>query len=427
MSGEKDSGIRESRGDSIMVVREKLGGVNTSLTSFFFRHGANVYVFSYEKEGVRRHTLIDAGDLRYRNHILPVLIQNDIVPTSIERVIITHHHPDHCGLADLLVGESKAKILVHSNFRSFVEDKSKISQEERRYSPGFDLSQLKECDIEYLRASDIGKAVNIGGVGFPRLAEPIEIGQGGRLEVLGCPESTATHSPDQIIVLYSPRDDPHPHQQTSGDFRPMDDIMFSGDLWLMRGPMFNHSITNISWHLRRGLYRMKDLISGRGMVRRDPREQDSKAKEALKKGFCLIRVKPGHGGEFLGTRIIPIGLRADRDLLVELGYPLDADKSILRPTDLAPKITARREQAYADFVKELVLWMELGYTFDEMTELLVRIYTEQSGGGPLVKKDRKERREQLKATLARLKGDEAQPDRVRQLAKASQSKLGSIS
>jgi hypothetical protein len=163
------------------------------------------------------------------------------------------------------------------------------------------------------------------------------------------------------------------------------------------------------------------------MAWRDPRQQDPKAKEALKRGFCLIRVKPGHGEEFLGTRIIPIGLLAERDVLVELGYPLDADKSILRSRDLAPEITARREQAYAGFVKELVLWMKLGYTFDEMTELLLRIYTEQSGGGYLVEKDRKERREQLKATLARLKGDEAQPDRVRHLAEASQSKLNSIS
>ena len=140
----------------------------------------------------------------------------------------------------------------------------------------------------------------------------------------------------------------------------------------------------------------------------------------------MIRVKPGHGPEFLGTRILPIGLLAERDILVELGYPLDTDKSILRSAELAPKVLARREQAYTNFVKELVLWLELGYTLDEMAELLVRIYTEQSGGGPLVKEDRKERRGLLKATLARLKDDEAQPDWIRQLAVVSQSKLQSI-
>jgi hypothetical protein len=380
---------------------------------------------TYENGGVRRHTLIDAGDSRYRDQILSVLAENDVDPASIERIIITHGHPDHYGLAYLLAKESKAKVVARSSLRSLVEGER--GQVERKGLDSSEPSRLNEGDIEYLSESDIGKAISIGGVGFPRLVEPIEIGQRGRLEVLACPESMTTHSPDQLIVLCSPRDDPHPHEQTSGDYRPTDDIIFSGDLWLMRGPMFNHSITDTSWYLRQGSYHVKALLSGGGMAWRDPRQQDPKAKEALKRGFCLIRVKPGHGEEFLGTRIIPIGLLAERDLLVELGYPLDADKSILRSTDLAPEITARREQAYAGFVKELVLWMKLSYTFDEMTELLLRIYTEQSGGGYLVEKDRKERREQLKAILARLKGDEAQPDRVRHLAEASQSKLNSIS
>lgn len=425
MSGERNSSMRQSRGDSIVAVREKLGGVDADLTSFSFPHGANVYVLTYDNNGERRHTFIDAGDSQYQDKLLSVLAENDIDPARIERVIITHSHPDHCGLAYRLAKESRAKIVVHSNFRSFVEGGA--GRMERRWLGGFDPSRLKECDIEYLHESGMGKAVNIGGVDFPSLAEPIEIGQGGRLAVLGCPESTVTHSPDQLIVLYSPRDDPHPHEQTSGDFRPTDDIIFSGDLWLMKGPMFNHSVTDIYWHLRHSLNHMKDLISVSGMAWRDPRDQDSKAKQALKKGFCLIRVKPGHGGEFLGTRIIPSGLLADRDLLVELGYSLNADKSMLKSTDLAPKTTTRREQAYAGFVKELVLWMELGYTLDEAAELLVRIYREQSGGGPLVAKDRKERRQQLKATLARLKKDEAQPDQIRQLAETTLPRLRSIS
>jgi hypothetical protein len=425
MSRESYSGIRKSRRDSIIAIREKLSGIDADLTTLSFDHGANVYILTYENGGVRRHTLIDAGDSRYRDQILSVLAENDVDPASIERIIITHGHPDHYGLAYLLAKESKAKVVARSSLRSLVEGER--GQVERKGLDSSEPSRLNEGDIEYLSESDIGKAISIGGVGFPRLVEPIEIGQRGRLEVLACPESMTTHSPDQLIVLCSPRDDPHPHEQTSGDYRPTDDIIFSGDLWLMRGPMFNHSITDTSWYLRQGSYHVKALLSGGGMARRDPRQQDPKAKEALKRGFCLIRVKPGHGEEFLGTRIIPIGLLAERDLLVELGYPLDADKSILRSTDLAPEITARREQAYAGFVKELVLWMKLSYTFDEMTELLLRIYTEQSGGGYLVEKDRKERREQLKATLARLKGDEAQPDRVRHLAEASQSKLNSIS
>jgi hypothetical protein len=159
------------------------------------------------------------------------------------------------------------------------------------------------------------------------------------------------------------------------------------------------------------------------MAWRDPRQQDPKAKEALKRGFCLIRVKPGHGEEFLGSRIIPRSLLADNDMLVEFGYPLSAGKAVLRSAELAPRVSARREQAYVSFAEELTLWMGLGYTPDEISELLVRIYREQSGGGPLVEKDRQERREQLRGLLTRLKGDEVQPAEIRQLAESTQSPL----
>ena len=296
MSRERDSGGRKSRRGSIIAVKEKLDGVNVDLTSLFCRHGANVYILTYENNGVRRHTFIDAGDSRYQNRILSVLAENDVEPANIERIIITHGHPDHYGLAYLLAKESKAKVVVQSSFRSLVE--SEIGQRVQRRSGGLDPSRLKDCDIQYLRESDTSKVVNIGGVGFVRLTDPIEIGQGGRLEIIGCPENMVTHSPDQIVVLYSSRDDPHPHEQTKGDFRPTDDIIFSGDLWLMRGPMFYHSITDVFWYWRRSLYRIKALMSGGGMARRDPRNQDPKAKGALKKGFRLIRVKPGHGREF---------------------------------------------------------------------------------------------------------------------------------
>ncbi len=243
MSRERDSRGRKSPSDSIIVVKEKLNGVNADLTSLFCHHGANVYILTYENNGVRRHTFIDAGDSQYQNRILSVLTENDINPASIERIIITHGHPDHYGLAYLLARESKAKVMVQSSFRSLVE--GEIGQRERRWSGRRDPSRLKDCDIDYLGESDTSKVVNIGGVGFVRLTDPIEIGQRGRLEIIGCPENMVTHSPDQIVVLYSSRDDPHPHEQTKGGFRPTDDIIFSGDLWLMRGPMFYHSITDV--------------------------------------------------------------------------------------------------------------------------------------------------------------------------------------
>ena len=155
------------------------------------------------------------------------------------------------------------------------------------------------------------------------------------------------------------------------------------------------------------------------MLRRDPREQDSATKEALKRGFCLIRVEPGHGEEFLGSRILPNSLLAERDLLIEMGYPLDADKSVLKSRDMVPRVTARMEQAYVSFVEELSLWQQLGYSWDEITGLLARIYREQSGGGPLVEQDRKERRQRLKTTLAKLRDDKSQSEEFHELAEST--------
>ena len=153
--------------------------------------------------------------------------------------------------------------------------------------------------------------------------------------------------------------------------------------------------------------------------RRNHREQDSVAKEALKRYYCLARVKPGHGDEFIGSRIIPNSLLASRDLLAKLGYPFDAGTSMLQARDLATKIASIKREAYSYFVKELCLWLELGYTLDDISRLLVRIYREQSGGDRLVKKDRKQRREELKDTLSKLRDDTTQNNGLRQLAEST--------
>jgi hypothetical protein len=172
---------------------------------------------------------------------------------------------------------------------------------------------------------------------------------------------------------------------------------------------------------------VKNFVSGKNMPRRDPREQDTKAKEAVKKGFQLVRVKPAHGEEFIGSTIIPNGLLTDRDLLIQLGYSMNENPSVLGQMSLAPKIAALKEQAYTNFVKELLSWREFGYTLSEMAALLVRIYKEQSGGDPLAKKDRAERREMLKATLTRLRDDKAVSEELHQLAESTLSGLQRVS
>lgn len=393
-----------SQRDFLTVTKEQLFG-GALLTSLLFHPGGNVYVLSYQKDGQKKYTLIDSGDERYYDEMLSILAENDINVDNIERIILTHRHSDHTGLADLLAGESGGKIIAHHTYRSVVEG--------------------QEHNIEYIGAAVTNDTVELTGIDFPILSVVVDIGENGRLDILGTPKTRTTHSPDQLVVLYSPRNDPHPHVQTLGGFRPADDIIFSGDLWLMRGPMFSNYGTDFMWNVRDGFRQIGNMMSGGGFMRRDPREQDAEAKDALKKGFCLIRVKPGHGDEFLGSRIIPRCILADNDILVEFGYPLGTGKGILNSAELAQKVSARREQAYNDFIKELTLWLELGYSPDEITGLLVRIYREQSNGGPLVEEDRWERRQRLNDLLTRLKEDKAQPANIRQLAESTQSFLRS--
>ena len=171
------------------------------------------------------------------------------------------------------------------------------------------------------------------------------------------------------------------------------------------------------------LFRLMAFISGQKMTRPVPQEQDAKAKDAIKNEFCLIRVKPGHGREFLGSNLIPKALMADRDLLVHLGFPMDEDKSVLKSDHLLPKIAALREEAGKRFVETLNVWMHLGYNCDEISDLLVRIYTEQSGGGKLVEQDRKERRIRLKNTLRRLESEKNGSDDLKRIAGATLTEL----
>ena len=93
---------------------------------------------------------------------------------------------------------------------------------------------------------------------------------------------------------------------------------------------------------------------------------------------------------------------------------------------MVSKIEDLRELAYRTFIEELLFWRELGYSSSEVSNLFIRIYKEQIDGDAAVRRDRKERRERLKETLARLKNDEAEPKAIRQLAVSTLSKLEEI-
>jgi hypothetical protein len=216
-----------------------------------------------------------------------------------------------------------------------------------------------------------------------------------------------------MLFLYSAN--PRPFDPTSGldDLLPTDDVLFTGDLWLMSGPRAGIGLSYIGRRLRRRLA---------GMMHRSPRdfrEQDSGTKEALKRGFCLVRVKPGHGDEFLGARIIPNSLLADRDILLELGYVPVERKALPRREEMAPRIAAANERAYSYFVSELGLWLQFGFDPDDVCTMLVRIHAEQSGGISAVRKDRSQRRERLRQVLLRLSRDQTQGTSLRALAQST--------
>jgi hypothetical protein len=406
--------------DRFEIVKEKLAGGGADLTSLLFRHGGNVYVLSYEKEGTIKHTLIDACDIRYREKMLPILSANGINLANIEYVIITHHHVDHCGLLDLIASKSRAKILVSAGFRVHVE--KGLPAWERRLMRGFDLTNLRKHNMIYLDELSEGKSVRLAGLDFPSLREPLHLGEAGALLIIGCPKSSQMHTQDQVVVIYSVGGN-QITPSAGGRFRPADDIIFSGDLWLMEGPLYRSSpavTLMLVWR------QMQRILSRGGEKRMSPREQDAEAKFALKKGFCVIRVKPGHGREFIGSRILPHSILADRDILIELGYPYEGKKSILRTKANLLRVNALKEKAYQYFGRELIGWGKAGYSHEEIAELLLRIYREQSGGGPLVKQDRKERRRALAAMLARLKKDGSTTSEQRQLADITLTKLQKV-
>jgi hypothetical protein len=403
------------------IVREQLTPGGAELISIYFRYGGNFYVFSYPKDGTKKYTLIDAGDIRQSASLSAILAESRINPVNIERIIITHSHPDHYGLAHLLVKGSQAKILVHSGFKYVVEGRRTAF--ERSWLGLYNPKELKECNIEYLSPQNNHGFINIGGVKLARLTAPIQIGEAGKLEVLAVPESPETHTRDQAIALYSNRDYARPDVPAPRGYRPSDDLVFSGDLWLMRGPMFDRKMKNFTFYFRRAFFRVRRLLQGKGWHGVMVMEQDLAIKEALKNYFSLVRVKPGHGEEFLGSRILPLGLPADRDLFNALGYAANPDGTPIDTAHPDEKLQKLLEQAYAGFVQELIVWQKLGYNNEEIAGFLLRIYKEQTGGSAAVKIDRKQRRLRLKTTLTRLQNDPAAPAALRQLAELTLNNL----
>ncbi|MBL7166700.1 MAG: hypothetical protein ISS55_09490, partial [Dehalococcoidales bacterium] len=78
MSENRPTYTRRTGGEPYAITKERLSDGDTDLTGFFFRYGANIFVLSYTQDGVRKHTFVDAGDSRYRDRMLPMLVENGI-------------------------------------------------------------------------------------------------------------------------------------------------------------------------------------------------------------------------------------------------------------------------------------------------------------------------------------------------------------
>jgi len=367
------------------ITRERLKGTKTILTSFYFNRGANFFVFSYKKAGRMRHTFIDTGDPQYRDSILELLRAKGIDPKNIEYIILTHHHQDHSGLADVLLGQSpEAKVLVHPNFRGIIEGTTPPQALEAMWwkVSAYDPSKL-QGDVVYLEEKGTRQ---IGGVDFPVFRE-IEVAEGIRLEILACPSAQAgqpEHTQDQLFVLCLPVDAPGDLRSIGSNFRLRG---FFGDLWLMESPgVPGYRLRALKLEL---LARLREGTLGSREDR--AREENAEAKAALKGGFSWIEAYSGHGPAFGGTELIPESLFAESDIQARLS---NGNPGLTREKLLA--------DGYDNFTFGLEFWLSLGYSNDEVAALLARIYSEQRGGSPNTARDRKERRAQLLENLQKL-------------------------
>ncbi len=402
----RDLSRRQPLAQPYQITSEGLKGTSTKLTSFYFRLSSNVYALSYPKKDRIVHTLIDTGERHNGLIMLNLLKNNGIEPGCIETILLTHHHVDHSGLIDLICLVSGAKVLVHPEF-----EEDKLGET--------DLPRIGRF-MRRLPASLDHRSRRIGGVDFPLLGRPLPIGPGARLETLGLPGGDKfTHSFDQLIFYYSPQNSGQTRAKIGLNFRPTDELLFSGDLWLMQSPIYPELTPRRSKAL--------EMVRQRG-GRIDYRPQNRREKDALKNEFSLIVVKPGHGPEFLGARIVGT-LNCRRDILVKLGFDENENKRVLKDPKQSASIKEIQEGSYLDFRNELEFWLRpigengLGYQVDEVVGFLIRIFREQSGGGRLVSQDRKERRLDLEEKLARLAND---PDSSMELVRISGATRESI-
>ena len=92
----------------------------------------------------------------------------ELEPADVERILLTHHHGDHSGLADIICMASGASVLMHPDFVW-------SSIELDMYNFGKYVNKLPLPKEGYSRT--------IGNIPFPILGDPVDIGEDAKLEI----------------------------------------------------------------------------------------------------------------------------------------------------------------------------------------------------------------------------------------------------
>ncbi len=103
------------------------------LSNAAFEGDNNAYLFADGEETV----LIDTGDWTdaTRDQLAGALSERDVAFSDVDRIVLTHWHPDHVGLAGTIQAESGADVYVHEADAALVEG------DETAWAELFDLQE----------------------------------------------------------------------------------------------------------------------------------------------------------------------------------------------------------------------------------------------------------------------------------------------
>ncbi|MEW6101733.1 MAG: sugar transferase, partial [Candidatus Omnitrophota bacterium] len=101
------------------VIREQYRGVE--IITFQLPFLGNIYSIGYTRNDERKYILIDSSRSQgFKEFVLPILQENGVTPGepggeggNIDRVLVTHCHPDHIGGAFILAREYNIPFYVH--------------------------------------------------------------------------------------------------------------------------------------------------------------------------------------------------------------------------------------------------------------------------------------------------------------------------